>query len=104
MVSPHISISEELDYRIKVYCEKNKLKYSQGIRKLVEFGLSSLENKVKLDKFDLILDRIYSKQLYIRDLLEQLYTDLEIDVFLNPKENLSLQKFKNIKNKDKFND
>ena len=41
---------------------------------------------------------------YTRDLLEQLYSNLEIETETNPKNNKSLQKFKNKYIKDKFND
>ena len=47
---------------------------------------------------------MYSKDLYIIDLLEKLYSDLEITNNSNPKENKVLQEFKMNRYKDHFND
>ena len=58
----------------------------------------------KLDLNNSLLENIFSKQIYIRDFLEQFYSDMEIEKLSNPKNNKALQKYKLEKYKDKFND
>ena len=41
MVSPHISLTDEIDQKVRKYCKNNNLNYSQGIRKLIETGLDT---------------------------------------------------------------
>lgn len=103
MVSPHISLTKELDDKIRTYCSDNDLKYSQGVRKLIEQGLNNIDTNKKLDLNNSLMEKIYSRQIYIRDLVEQLYTDLEIEQVLNPNHNKALQKFKSERYKDKYN-
>ena len=45
---------------------------------------------------------MFSKLMYIRDLLEQFYSDMEIEKLSNPKNSKSLQKFKISKDKTKY--
>ena len=104
MISPHISLTNELDKRIRDYCSANDLKYSQAVRKLLEQGLNNIDTNKKLDLNNSLLEKIYSRQIYIRDLLEQFYTDMEIDKVLNPNNNKALQKIKSERYKDKYND
>ena len=96
MVKPHISISEDLKSRLDIYCKENNFQcFSHGVIDLLEKELDHILNSV---------DRLNSRSSYTRDLLEQLYSNLEIETETNPKNNKSLQKFKNKYIKDKFND
>ncbi len=104
MISPHISLTNELDKRIRDYCIANDLKYSQAVRKLIEQGLNNIDTNKKLDLNNSLMEKIYSRQIYIRDLLEQFYADMEIEKVFNPNNNKALQKFKSERYKDKYND
>ncbi|HAB67009.1 hypothetical protein [uncultured Clostridium sp.] len=104
MVSPHISLTDEIDQKVREYCKNNNLNYSQGIRKLIETGLDTKDTNKKLDLNNSLLENIFSKQIYIRDFLEQFYSDMEIEKLSNPKNNKALQKYKLEKYRDKFND
>lgn len=104
MVSTHISLTDEIDQKVREYCKNDNLNYSQGIRKLIETGLNTKDTNKKLDLNNSLLENIFSKQIYIRDLVEQFYSDMEIEKSTNPKNNKALQKFKLDKYKDKFND
>ena len=103
-VSPHISVTKELDKKVRDYCNANDLNYSQAVRKLIEQGLNHIDTNKKIDLNNSLMERIYSRQIYIRDLLEQFYADMEIEKSLNPNNNKALQKFKTERNKDKYND
>ena len=50
------------------------------------------------------MSKIYSKTIYTIDLVEKLYSDLEISNNSNPKDNKVLQEFKMNRYKDKFDD
>lgn len=104
MVYPHISLSNDIDSRIREFCKINNFNYSQGIRRLIEFGLDNNEATKKLEMNNSLLENIFSKQIYLRDLIEQFYSDMEIEKLSNPKNNKALQKFKLENYKDKFND
>ena len=56
------------------------------------------------DLLDKKINTIISKQKYIITLIEQFYADMEIEDLQDPKMNEALQKFKNQKLKDYFND
>ena len=105
MVKPHISISEELKNRIDVYCKENNFQcFSHGVIDLLEKALR--QNKIDnvLDHLSNSIDRLNSKTSYTKDLIEQLYSNLEIETETNPKNNKSLQRFKNKYIKDIFDD
>lgn len=105
MVKPHISISEDLKSRLDIYCKENNFQcFSHGVIDLLEKALSQSKLDKVLDHILNSVDRLNSKSSYTRDLLEQLYSNLEIETETNPKSNKSLQKFKNKYIKDKFND
>lgn len=104
MVYPHISLTSDIDAEIREYAEKNKIRYSQAISILVEKGLTK-ENFISTN--DLIngkVDALNNKQIYLIKLVEQFYSDMEIENITNPNNNKSLQSFKNKKYKDLFND
>lgn len=100
----HITIPMDLDQRIREYSEKNSLFISESVRKLIECGLDNIDVYKQFEIHNSLMNKLFSRQLYIRDLLEQFYTDMEIEKLLNPKNNKALQQFKLEKQKDKFND
>lgn len=104
MADPHISLTNDIDLKVRNYCKLNGYKYSEGIRKLIELGLYNLEMNKKLELNSELLSKTYSKSIYIIDLIEKLYSDLEITNNSNPRDNKVLQEFKTNRFKDKFND
>src|SRR5574344_139330 len=94
MADPHISLSSDVDSKVRNYCKLNGYKYSEGIRNLIELGLYNLEMNKKLELNSELLSKTYSKSIYIIDLVEKLYSDLEITNNSNPKDNKALQEFK----------
>ena len=100
----HIVLTNENEIKLRNYCKANDYNLSQGINSLIEVGLDNLEYKIQSTNNYNLLSKIYSKNIYIIDLLEKLYSDLEIDNNTNPKDNKSLQEFKINKMRDKFDD
>jgi len=104
-IKPHISISEELDNKIKSYQNDNKIKYySDAVSEIILKGFELTNYSKQLDNILVLLERLNSKNGYIKNLLEQLYSNLEIETTTNPKNNKSLQNFKNKYLKDNYND
>lgn len=104
MIRIHITISEELDEKIRSYGIENNLKIAPSIRELLNKGLDNVSVNKKFDQINTMTEKMLSRQLYIRDLIEQFYTDMEIEKHLNPKNNKALQSFKTERYKDKYND
>ena len=104
MADFHVQITNELNNRINQYYQSNGLTKSQGIRNLLELGLYNLELNKKNELNNALLSKIYSKSIYTIDLIEKLYSDLEISNNSNPKDNKVLQEFKINRYKDKFDD
>ena len=100
----HIKISSEIDNKLRNYCKINGYNLSQGINNLIEFGLKKIDYTKQLDSNTKYLSKIYSKNVYIIELIEKMYSDLEIDNNTNPKDNKSLQEFKISKLRDKFDE
>lgn len=104
MIRTHITIPDEVDEIIRKYIETNHIKYSQGVVQLIMQAIDNIEIKKKLDLNNSLLDKIYSRSLYTKELIEQFYSDMEIEKLTNPKNNKALQKFMLDKYKDKMND
>ena len=98
----HIKLSSEVDNKLRKYCNTNKFNFSEGISNLIEIGLDNIDCRKQIDFTISMLSKIYSKNAYIVDLIEKLYSDLEIDNNTNPKDNKCLQDFKISKLRDNF--
>ena len=57
-----------------------------------------------IDRNTKLVERLMFKVSYISDLLDQFYSDMEIENLLNPKNNKALQKFKTNRDKLKYDD
>ena len=100
----HIYIPEDISLKIQEYADKSGIKYSQAVAKLVEYGLSNLEISRSINSYVGVMDRIYSKLCYNSSLLEQFYSDMEIEKLSNPNHNTALQKFRNKHSKYSIDD
>lgn len=100
----HITIPDEVHEMINDYANKSGIKYSQAVAKLVESGLSNLELSKSINSYTGLLDRMFSKISYNTSLLEQFYSDMELDDLSNPNNNPALRKFRNKHNKYSMDD
>lgn len=94
MKRTHISIPEKTHSVINSFAINNGINFSQAITKLVDAGISNIELNKSMKSYVEVLDRIYSKLYFNTALLEQLYSDLEIDTLSNPNKNPALEKFR----------
>lgn len=104
MVMHHIGLTYDLEQSIKLYSIDNKISFSEAVRRLLSVGLNRNLNIMNYDLLDKKINTIISKQKYIITLIEQFYADMEIEDLQDPKMNEALQKFKNQKLKDYFNE
>ena len=100
----HFKISNELFSMIEEYRIKNNYNKTQAYISLIEFGLNKTDEKIIFNNIVSSLDKLNSRNNYVRALLEQLYSDLEIENNTNPNKNTSLQEFKRKQFKDMFNE
>lgn len=98
----HISIPENVHNLINDYAIKNGINYSQAVAKLIESGINNIELNKSINSYSGLLDRIFSKLYYNTKLLEQFYSDMEIDDTTNPNKNKGLEKFKAKFNKSNY--
>ncbi len=104
MIKTKVSLTEEIDQKVNEYKLINDLNYSQAIRKLVELGVESLNNQSKIIDIYKEIKAINSKLIYLNALIEQFYSDMEVDGGTNPKTNQALKLFWSKRLKDPFND
>ena len=104
MVKTRVSLTEDIDQKVTEYMLIHKIKYSQAIRTLVELGIESLKNSAEIIDLYNKIKEIFSQNLYIIALLEQFYSDMEVDGGTNPKESEALRLFWAKRIKDPFNE
>lgn len=93
-IKKHISISSDIDRIILDYSNRCNITFSEAISDLVKNGLSNIELNRTINSYNGVLDRISSKLSYNTLLLEQFYSDMEIDELSNPNKSKGLNKFK----------
>ena len=105
MIGQHIRFPEELNNQIWDYANNNRLfSFSEAVRELVKIGLTTSSERKILSENNMLLEKIFSRQIYVRDLLEQLYSDMGIPKLSNPRECKPLQKFKTNEDKIKYDE
>jgi len=100
----HITFTDENARILNEYQIEHPKGVSSYVNYLMECGIKYLSKENNTEININLLNKILSKTIYTRDLLEQLYSDLEIDNHTNPNNNKSLNQFKSKKNKDYFNE
>lgn len=92
-IKTSISISDEIDEKIRNYAKLENINFSKAISILVELGLKNLELSSILEKQNSDINRLFSYLSLAFDLEKQLYSDLQIENITNPSKNLALQEF-----------
>jgi len=90
--------------KIHEYMKLQNKNQNISVNELIEYGFKYINNDSEYKINNELLNKTLSKIIYSNKLLEQLYSDLEIDNHTNPNNNGSLNKFKTKINKDYFND
>lgn len=104
MANPYIRMSDDLKKRIDEYCCVNNINKSEGMRRLIELGLFNNDLNNQVNMTNKLMNRIFLRQSYIKDFLEQFYCDMEIDELKKVTNNKALKEFKSRYSKDLFND
>ena len=104
IVDKHIRISLEDSLRVKVYASKRGMTFNNAVKELITLGLDKYEGKefeldVKNDITKLVKDQHYTKLL-----LEQMYSDFQLENLTEPSNCFLLNKFKERLKKSKIND
>ena len=94
MLKKCVSLPIETDEKINEFMQLSRMKnYSQSITKLIEIGFESFKKKNTVLDIYQKLDHIDLQNRYIVKLIEQLYSDMEVDGGTNPKESEALKMF-----------
>ncbi len=93
-VRKHIIISDQLDNEIWKINGPNKKTYSRTVSYLIERGLDNLVLNENISFNNSMLEKIYSRDGYSIDLIEQLFRELDMSDKL---ENFKKNRFKDSK-------
>ena len=93
-VRKHIIISDQLDNEIWKINGPNKKTYSRTVSYLIEKGLDNLVLNENISFNNSMLEKIYSRDGYSIDLIEQLFRELDMSDKL---ENFKKNRFKDSK-------
>lgn len=104
MAYPHISISHELDNSIREYATIRKIKYSQAVTELINYGVNYINENKNYEINQTILNKILGNEKYIITVLEQFYSDMYMEAKTNPNNNEGLKTIKNKFYKRDFDD
>ena len=77
-IRKHIIISEELDKEIWKINGPNKKTYSKTVSHLIERGIDNLALNENISFNNSILEKIYARDGYTIDLIEQLFKELDM--------------------------
>ena len=90
--------------KIKIYASQNGLNFTQAVKDLTNQALSF--NKLEEEKIELNkkIDKLTFELNYVKKLLEQTYSDFQLDNLTNPRDCLLLKEFKKNIRKDLQND
>ena len=100
----HFRMGDELLSQVEEYMKKHNFNRTQAVISLIKASLNNQKEELAYKKIMILLDKLNSRNNFNRTLLEQLYSDLEIESLTDPKKNKALQELKTKKFKDSFND
>lgn len=100
----HFRIDDELLSKIEEYMKNNNCTKTKALISLLEVGLEKTNASLDIQELKKLYNKLNSRNNFNRILLEQLYSDLEIESLTDPKKNKALQELKTKKFKDPFND
>ena len=104
IIDKHIRLSIEDSLRIKVYASKRGLTFNNAVKELLSLGLDQYEGKEVELAINNDIQKIIKDQHYTKLLLEQLYSDFQLENLTDPSSCFLLKKFRERIKKDKFND
>ena len=93
MFDKHIYFSLEETLKIKEYARNKKLTFTGATRELIKIALENEEVLNQLNILEKHIVDILKKQRINLLLLEQLYSDLDFENIVDPKDCVSLSKF-----------
>ncbi len=78
--------------------------FSSASRILLQERIEMGENYDEMRKNIELLERIFSLLIYLKDMIQQMYSDMDLEGGTNPKKNKALKKFNDKRYKDDFNE
>ena len=87
-----IYVNDDSAKDILEYSKKNKINRSQSCRELIRMGKENIELKNSIDTLANLLYKNISRIKLIETILIQLYSDMQIDVITNPRDNKLIKK------------
>ena len=90
----NITLTDEVESYVKQYMSDNNIGLSDTINVLVFRGMQNIIESKEVTSISNGMEKILSKLYYLKVLMEQLYSDFNIDEPSNPRESIGLKMLK----------
>ena len=87
----NITLTDEVESYVKQYMRDNNIGLSDTINVLVFRGIQNIIESKEVTSISNGMEKISSKLYYLKVLMEQLYSDFNIDEPSNPRESIGLK-------------
>jgi hypothetical protein len=103
-IRKNVYINKKINLDVLKFAEENQFKYSESINILLDMGLEQTDLDKDMAYIKNKINFIASKVVYNQKLLEQIFSDFDIELNTNPDTNEYLKKFGKQFDKEKLNE
>lgn len=87
-----VKLTDEVESIVKEYIDDKNIGISEGINNLILEGIKNNYDSNQIVSMTDGIKKVLSRTYYLKVLMEQLYSDFNIDEPSNPKNNIGLKK------------
>ena len=99
-----VSFTENQIMYINHRALSDKSNFSSASRILLQERIDMGEKYDEMRRNVELLERIFSLLVYLKDMVQQMYSDMDLEGGTNPKKNKALKKFNDKRYRDDFNE
>ena len=103
-IRKNVYINKEINLEVLKFSSEKELNYSRSVNILLDIGLRQTDLEKDIAYIKSKTNYIASKVGYNQKILEQIFSDLDIELNTNPDTNEHLKKFSKQFDKEKLND
>lgn len=88
----NITLTDEVESFVKKHMEENNIGLSDTLNILILKGIQNIKESNKISSLSNGVEKVLSRLFYLKILMEQLYSDFNIDEPSDPKNSIGLKK------------
>ena len=88
----NITLTDEVESFVKKHMEENNIGLSDTLNILILKGIQNIKESNEVSSLSNGVEKVLSRLFYLKVLMEQLYSDFNIDEPSNPKTSIRLKK------------